>query len=98
MELGRPVIVSVCEIEMGRKCILGDYTGKVAADLSSMKWDVSISKNDTLLLRRAKMQINRGTVVLVAGGATVVIKADIGFKFSHDMTFIPDRILRAQVL
>lgn len=60
-----------------------------------MRMDISIAKNDTLLLRRAKLQINRGTVVLVADPTTFVVKADIGFRFSHDMKFIPDKMLKA---
>ena len=67
----------------------------MAADFSNMKREVSIGKNDTLLLRRAKLQINRGNVILVADLATVVIKADMEFKFNHDMKFIPDKILKA---
>jgi hypothetical protein len=60
-----------------------------------MKREVTINKNDTLLLRRAKLQINRGTVILVADLSTFVIKADKEFKFNHDMKFIPEKILKA---
>lgn len=92
--LRKPIIVTVCEVTTSKKCILGDYTGKIGADLSNTKKNVSINLNDTLLIRNAKLQINRGAILLVVDGASVVVKADRGFKFSHDNRYIPDKMLR----
>ena len=90
----KPIIVTVCDVTNTNKCVLGDYTGKVNADLSKLRKKITINHNDTLLIRNAKMQINKGTILLVTDETSVVVKADRGFKFSHDNRYIPDRILR----
>jgi hypothetical protein len=90
----KPIIVTVCDVTNSKKCVLGDYTGKVNADLSNMRKKTTINFNDTLLIRNAKMQINRGAILLVTDETSVVVKADRGFKFSHDNRYIPDKILK----
>jgi hypothetical protein len=86
--------VTVCDVISSNKCVLGDYTGKINADLSNLRKKITINTNDTLLIRNVRMQINRGTILLMTDQTSVVVKADKGFKFSHDNRYIPDKILR----
>ena len=66
--------------------------------MSNAKREIIINRNDTLLIRNAKLQNSRGTIMLVIDKATIIIKADRTFKFSHDMNFIPDKMLRGNAI
>ena len=95
MDLYKPIIVTVCKKLIGGGYLIGDYTGMIVADFSNLRREIPINKNDTLIVRRAKLRIDQGRVFLIATPATVMTKADIEFKFYHDEKFIPQKIIKA---
>ncbi len=87
--------MTVIEKLDGRKCVIGDYTGMMLADFSGLRWNTSINKNETLIVRKSKLRFNQGMVTLVATALTMVTKVDFDFQFYHDVRFIPNKILEA---
>lgn len=80
----KPIIVTVCKKVMGGGYLIGDYTGLILADFSKLRHKIVLIKNDTLIIRRVRLRINQGKVILIATSATIVTKADRRFKFYHD--------------
>ena len=70
MDLNRPIIVTVCKTLNSGGYLIGDYTGMILADFSSLGMYVPINKNDTLIVRKAKLRIDQGRVFLIATAET----------------------------